>query len=127
MWGSGRLLAKARAPLPPAPLHPLAILHPLPPASPASPHAVTAHTPPCPTPHPRALLRRHPEFPDVRAALAAALWGAGLEAEAETEWQRVSDPRYGDLDWVANRRRWPPRLLADLEALLAIRGVAAGA
>lgn len=44
----------------------------------------------------RALLRRYPDFPDMRAALAAAQWAAGREGDAETNWQRVEDPR-----WVA--------------------------
>eukprot|EP00887_Chlorella_sp_A99_P005292 scaffold1.g5292.t1 len=69
----------------------------------------------------RTLLRRYPEFPDVRAALAAALWEAGLQAEAETEWQRVDDPRYRDVQWLRRDRRWPPRLVGDLQALLLIR------
>lgn len=34
----------------------------------------------------RALLRRYPEFPDVRAALTAALWRVGKEGEAESNW-----------------------------------------
>lgn len=34
----------------------------------------------------RALLRRYPEFPDVRAALTAALWNVGKEGDAETNW-----------------------------------------
>ncbi len=42
----------------------------------------------------RSLLRKYPNFPDMRAALAAALWGVGEEAKAESEWQRVDDPRY---------------------------------
>jgi hypothetical protein len=32
----------------------------------------------------RTLLRRYPFFTDVRAALTAALWRAGLEEQAET-------------------------------------------
>jgi hypothetical protein len=43
----------------------------------------------------RSLLRRYPDFPDVRAALAAALWGIGKEEDAETEWERVEDGRCG--------------------------------
>jgi tetratricopeptide (TPR) repeat protein len=43
----------------------------------------------------RALLRRYPDFADVRAALAAALWADGLEAEAEAAWSRVDDARCG--------------------------------
>lgn len=42
----------------------------------------------------RSLLRRYPSFVDVRAALTAALWRAGQEAEAEDQWLRVDDPRY---------------------------------
>ena len=42
----------------------------------------------------RSLLRRYPDFPDVRAALAAALWGIGKEGDAETEWRRVEDGRW---------------------------------
>ena len=75
----------------------------------------------------RALLRRYPEFGDVRAALAAALWGAGLQAQAEGEWARVDDARYRDLTWVKSKRRWPPRLAADLEAFLGIKDVVAAA
>ncbi|PSC75669.1 TPR repeat-containing [Micractinium conductrix] len=72
----------------------------------------------------RSLLRKFPDsFPDMRAALAAALWEAGLQAEAEAEWQRVNDPRYRDRAWLRNERRWPPRAVAGLEALLDIRGV----
>jgi hypothetical protein len=42
----------------------------------------------------RTLLRRYPDFPDMRAALAAAQWAAGREGDAETNWQRVEDPRW---------------------------------
>jgi len=41
----------------------------------------------------RALLRRYPTFEDMRAGLAAALWAEGLEAQAESQWERVDDPR----------------------------------
>ncbi|GFH25619.1 TPR_REGION domain-containing protein [Haematococcus lacustris] len=34
----------------------------------------------------RNLLRRYSSFTDMRAALAAALWGAGLEGQAEIQW-----------------------------------------
>jgi len=34
----------------------------------------------------RALLRKYPDFPDTRAALTAALWSLGKEADAETNW-----------------------------------------
>ena len=38
----------------------------------------------------RRLLRRYPDFPDMRAALAAAEWGAGLGANAEADWVRYN-------------------------------------
>ena len=41
----------------------------------------------------RNLLRKYPDFPDVRAALAAALWAQGDGGEAEANWFRVEDPR----------------------------------
>lgn len=45
--------------------------------------ATQAPTRPC---RRRGLLRRYPDFPDMRAALAAAEWGAGLGAKAEADW-----------------------------------------
>lgn len=48
----------------------------------------------------RNLLRRYPDFDEVRAALAAALWATGLEAEAEAEFNRVQDPRYRNKKWL---------------------------
>jgi hypothetical protein len=75
-------------------------------------------------PHPRrSLLRKYPNFDDMRAALAGALWEAGLQAEAEAEWQRVEDPRYRSRAWLRGERRWPPRLSSAVEALIDIRGV----
>lgn len=37
--------------------------------------------------------RRYPDFADMRAALAAALWAAGKEGDAETAFSRVDDAR----------------------------------
>ena len=37
----------------------------------------------------RTILRRDPEFWDVRSAAAAFLWAAGSEAEAEQEWAQL--------------------------------------
>jgi hypothetical protein len=34
----------------------------------------------------RTLLRRYPDFADMRAALAGALWSIGKEGEAESAW-----------------------------------------
>jgi predicted Zn-dependent protease len=34
----------------------------------------------------RGILRKYPDLPDTRAALTAALWSVGKEADAETQW-----------------------------------------
>jgi hypothetical protein len=34
----------------------------------------------------RTLLRRYPDFNEVRAALAGALWSIGKEGDAESQW-----------------------------------------
>lgn len=54
----------------------------------------------------RTLLRRYPDFADVRAALAAALWAAGKEGEAETTWERVEDARWARVHWRARVCLW---------------------
>lgn len=41
----------------------------------------------------RGILRRYPDFPDTRAALTAALWSVGKEADAETNWCGPSFPQ----------------------------------
>lgn len=71
----------------------------------------------------RALLRRYPDFPDMRAALAAAQWAAGREGDAETNWQRVEDPRYKDMGWLVKERRWPPALTESLQAFLQLKSI----
>lgn len=69
----------------------------------------------------RTLLRRYPEFPDVRAALVAGLWKLGMEEEAETEWTRVDDARYKNRNWLETERRWPPALVDSLDDFLELR------
>lgn len=69
----------------------------------------------------RTLLRRYPDFSDVRAALTAALWESGLQSQAEDEWRRVDDPRYRDLAWLRATRRWPPRLVRALTSFLQLK------
>ncbi|CAK9257993.1 unnamed protein product [Sphagnum jensenii] len=71
----------------------------------------------------RSILRKYPEFPDVRAALAVSLYAQGLTAEAETNWLRMEDGRYRDRNWVRQTRRWPPRLVSELEAFLDLKSV----
>lgn len=68
----------------------------------------------------RTLLRRYPEFPDMRAALAVSLYSAGIVGDAETNWTRLEDLRYKSVSWVRDVRRWPPRLVAELERFLTV-------
>lgn len=71
----------------------------------------------------RQLVRKYPKFPDVRAALTAALWSQGKQGEAESHWVSAVglDARYRDLDWVANVRRWPPKMVSALERFINIQ------
>ena len=71
----------------------------------------------------RSLLRKYPEFTDMRAALVAALWNGGREGDAESEWERVQDPRYSDPKWLTQERRWPPKLISGLNAFLQVKSV----
>jgi hypothetical protein len=75
----------------------------------------------------RGLLRKYPTFTDVRAGLTAALWGSGLEGQAESQWERVDDSRYRDPRWLKQDRRWPPALIDSLEAFLQLKSVSAPA
>ena len=71
----------------------------------------------------RALVRKYPKFPDMRAALSAILWVQGRQGEAESHWVAVQglDPRYADLEWVKTVRRWPPAMVAALERFLSLK------
>ncbi|WP_081599203.1 tetratricopeptide repeat protein [Prochlorothrix hollandica] len=71
----------------------------------------------------RGLVRRYSKFADPRAALAAVLWGQGLIGEAESNWYPVIglDPRYGNVNWLRDIRRWPPAVVSSLEKFLALR------
>ena len=66
------------------------------------------------------LARRYPQFADVRAAATAVLWSEGKIGEAESNWVAAAglDPRYRDVDWVANIRRWPPAMVEALDSFL---------
>jgi tetratricopeptide (TPR) repeat protein len=70
----------------------------------------------------RGLVRKYPKFADMRAALSAALWVAGQQGAAESNWVAAIglDRRYKDLDWVANIRRWPPEMVAALDKFLSL-------
>lgn len=71
----------------------------------------------------RSLLRKYPDFQDMRAALAAMLWNEGREGDAESEWSRVDDPRYKDNNWLKVERRWPPKLIKAIDAFLELKSV----
>lgn len=62
------------------------------------------------------LLRKYPDFPDIRAALVAIYWtDKNRRGDAESYWSIVmnQDVRYKESEWVKNIRKWPP-LLAKL-------------
>jgi tetratricopeptide (TPR) repeat protein len=70
----------------------------------------------------RNLIRKYPQFADMRAALTAALWVKGQLGEAESNWVAAIglDPRYKNTTWLAETRRWPPVLIADMEKFLSL-------
>jgi tetratricopeptide (TPR) repeat protein len=70
----------------------------------------------------RNLVRKYPRFADMRAALTAALWVNGRQGEAESNWVSAVglDSRYKNLDWVANTRRWSPKMVTALEKFLTL-------
>jgi tetratricopeptide (TPR) repeat protein len=70
----------------------------------------------------RNLVRKYPMFPDVRAAMTAVLWVEGKQGEAESNWVATVglDNRYQNLEWVANVRRWPPKMVEALEQFLTL-------
>ena len=69
------------------------------------------------------IIRKYPQFPDVRASLTAALWVKGEKGEAESNWVAAYglDQRYKDIDWVKNVRRWPDRMVAALDKFLKLQ------
>lgn len=70
----------------------------------------------------RNLVRKYPQFADMRAAITAALWKEGLIGEAESNWVAAIglDSRYKDIQWLADIRRWPPALIANMEDFLSL-------
>ncbi len=69
------------------------------------------------------ILRKYPNFTDVRAALTAALWADHKQGEAESNWVSVLnlDRRYQDINWVRNIRRWSPALVEALDKFLTLK------
>ncbi|MEM8808618.1 MAG: tetratricopeptide repeat protein [Cyanobacteria bacterium P01_G01_bin.38] len=68
----------------------------------------------------RSLVRKYPNFADMRAALTAVLWATGHQGEAESNWVAAVglDRRYQDLNWVTHIRRWPPAMVTALDNFL---------
>ncbi|KAK3265962.1 hypothetical protein CYMTET_25388 [Cymbomonas tetramitiformis] len=73
----------------------------------------------------QSLVRKDPNFWDMRAAVTAFLWGAGQEAAAEASWEDLKAcgdglgaALYSSVDRV--KGRWPPRATAALAAFLAL-------
>lgn len=71
----------------------------------------------------RLLLVKYPEFSDMRAALAVLYWKKGDFVKAEDSWYNVinEDPRYRKLQWVKENRRWPPRMIQELQNFLELK------
>ncbi|KAJ9506683.1 hypothetical protein QJQ45_020245, partial [Haematococcus lacustris] len=76
----------------------------------------------------RQVVRRDPEFLDMRAGLVAMLYGSGRVAEAEEEWGTLQEAQDGLGAALYNKRvaldrikgRWPPRATAALAAFLSL-------
>ena len=64
--------------------------------------------------------KRYPYFADGKAALAVMNYKGGLVDVSLDQFDEAveADDRYIDLSWVANIRRWTPRLVSDLETML---------
>eukprot|EP01026_Neomeris_dumetosa_P000378 TRINITY_DN10097_c0_g1_i1.p2 TRINITY_DN10097_c0_g1~~TRINITY_DN10097_c0_g1_i1.p2 ORF type:complete len:309 (-),score=50.41 TRINITY_DN10097_c0_g1_i1:127-966(-) len=84
----------------------------------------------------RGLLRKDPEFLDMKCGLVAVLWAQGKASAAEDEWEALQQAQdglgstlyssYEAIDRV--KSRWPPRATAALEAFIAVSrsGIAMG-
>lgn len=68
----------------------------------------------------RKILLKYPSLTDARAALAVALWLRGDRSESEAQWFRVDDPRYSDVQWLKEKRRWPPKLVQGMQEFIQI-------
>ena len=71
----------------------------------------------------KSIVRKYPQFADIRAALTAAYWENGKPGEAESNWVAAYglDSRYKDINWVKNVRRWPPSLVVALDKFLRLQ------
>ena len=75
---------------------------------------------------------------DARAALAALYWGMGQPEKAEENWEWCCTQinsgvlpgsntfidgcgQYSDMDWLGRIRRWPPSMVARMDAFLKLR------
>ena len=75
----------------------------------------------------RKVSRRAAGNADARAALAALYWAEGRGEDAEREWEFACDrisvgcAKYRDEEWLANVRRWPPKMVRLLDDFLRVR------
>lgn len=69
----------------------------------------------------------YPDFPDGQALLAVALFhdnsgvnGGVDEDSPQVHWAKAVelDPRYSDLEWLRDIRRWTPKLVEDATVFL---------
>lgn len=69
------------------------------------------------------IVRKYPQFADMRAALTAAYWANGQLGEAKSHWISAYglDSRYKDIYWVENVRCWPPSLIIALKDFLKLQ------
>eukprot|EP01023_Acetabularia_acetabulum_P008079 TRINITY_DN13506_c0_g2_i9.p1 TRINITY_DN13506_c0_g2~~TRINITY_DN13506_c0_g2_i9.p1 ORF type:complete len:316 (-),score=48.91 TRINITY_DN13506_c0_g2_i9:240-1187(-) len=84
----------------------------------------------------RSLLRKDPQFLDMKCALVASVWAQGKNSAAEGEWQSLQEAQdglgqtlYSSVEAVDRvKSRWPPRPTAALEAFIAVsrQGLAVG-
>ena len=75
----------------------------------------------------RKVSRRAAGNADARAALAALYWAEGRGEDAEREWEFACDrisvgcAKYRDEEWLANVRRWPPKMVRLMDDFLRVR------
>jgi tetratricopeptide (TPR) repeat protein len=70
----------------------------------------------------RNLVRRFPLFAEPRAALTALLWDQGFQGEAESNWVSAVgiNPHYQDIDWIKQKKRWPPKMINALNSFFSL-------
>lgn len=70
------------------------------------------------------VIRKSPGYTDMHVAIAADAWANGDYITALKEWRYACDKissgclPYQDKDWVKNIRRWPSKLIVNLDSFL---------